>query len=183
MRTIRREIGRLSNHEATSTMNRDDKEYRARPAPRNCRLLVCARTSRWVAALRPRLDGYLDLAETRSPRECLNALAEAPASLVAWESNVARLSEAIEALGEMERRYPLARLVALCDEVSAQASAVLSEEWLREAGAVHVVRSPLDAEVIVKLARRHAARLPEARRDWAERVWEELPWRPARASG
>lgn len=149
----------------------------------SCRLLVCARTSRWVAAIRAHLDGHFELAETRSARECLDALADAPTSLVAWEWNTARLSEVIEALGEMDRRYPLARLVALSDEASDATSAALGEEWLREVGAVHVVRSPLEAGVIVNLARRHAARLPEARRGWAERIWEELPWRPARASG
>ena len=50
--------------------------------------------------------------------------------------------------------------------------------WLvREAGAVHVVDSVRQVELLARLACRHLAQVPPPQQTLTERIWAGLPWK------
>ncbi len=75
-------------------------------------------------------------------------------------------------LAKLERRWPLARAVALVlrelDEDARQA--------LREAGAIDVAGSPRDLRPVADVATRHLARAPARETTVREQIFSSLPW-------
>jgi hypothetical protein len=140
-------------------------------------LIVCERKGIWAAAARRRLPSEIRVRETRSLADCRREMTAAPASLVVVEVTQASLSGALELVADARRRCPLTRVAAVADR------GCEAYEWLlREAGAIHFSTSPRDADVLVRLAVRHAARLPAARTSFAAEIWDSLPWQQAAAS-
>lgn len=140
-------------------------------------VIVCERKGVWAAAVRRHLPPAVRLCETRSLADCRRELAAAPSCLVAVEVNPANLLAALELFAEMGRRYPLARAVAI-----AQRGGAPFEAALREAGAIYFTTSPREADVLARLAVRHAARIPLARTTFAAQIWDSLPWPEMAAS-
>ena len=136
-------------------------------------LIVCERTGVWTAALRRAIGSSY-----RIVRECRN-LADAEqmldcwcASLVAVEVTPAGFDRALGWLRDLERRWPLARAVALV-------SRELDDDacWaLREAGAIDVARSPRDLGGVADVAVRHVARAPARMATVSEQVLGSVPW-------
>lgn len=136
--------------------------------------IVCERSGQWAAGLRRHLPPEIRLRETRGLADCRSELAAAPASLVVVEVTAANLDAALELLADAGRRFPLARVVAV-----AQRGSEFYEWLLREAGAIHFTTSPRAADVLARLAVRHAARLPLPRTAFVTQIWDALPWQDA----
>lgn len=138
-----------------------------------CHLIVCEKTSHWAAALRPGANrGRLRVVETRSLSGCREALAAAPASVVAIHANSTNVEAAIEFLIQSNRYYPRAVFAALLgpDETALC-------DLLQEAGAIDVLGSVLDAPRLARLALRHFALLPQQEVSLPEMVAERMPWK------
>jgi len=140
-------------------------------------LILCEKTSRWAAAFRTALrDSRPQIIETRSIAGCQAVLEESPASLVAIEITPANLEAAIEFVAQCSGRVPRAAAVALM--ASELSSAAL---LFREAGALDVATSVLDAPRLAKLVRRHFKQAPQPALSIRQLAAERLPW-PAHAS-
>jgi DNA-binding NtrC family response regulator len=142
-----------------------------------CRLIVFESAPRWAVALRGALGkAGPRLVEVRSLAGAEAALVAAPHSLVAIEVTAVRLEAVVDFLQTIMTRYPHARAVAL------QATEDCSAELLlREAGAIDVLGSMLQARHLARLAARHAAQAPQEAIDVRELVREQMPW-PAYAT-
>jgi len=141
-------------------------------------LILCEKTSRWAIAFsvaagrRP-----LPLVETRSLVQCEAALAASPAALVAVEATPANLAALIELSLRIAERYPRARWAGLLSPETSTAASLL-----REAGAIEVLENTLDAPRLLRLARRHAARVPQPPLGLRESIFRRLPWPAASGS-
>ena len=142
-------------------------------------LIICEKTQRWAIPLRTALrcageGGKLApqeprIAETRSLAQAEAAWCESPGSMLAIEVTTANLAGVVGLLLRIGRQ-PRGAVIALLDEETAAAEALL-----REAGAVGVCRTPLDAPAAARLIRRHWERTPAAD-DPATDVSSRLPW-------
>lgn len=138
------------------------------------RLIVCERHGDWAAALRRELaDSPLPIVETRSLPDAWQRLAESPSSIVVAELTRANAASLVERLARLERDYPLARAA-----VVARRELAHHEFLVREAGAVHFVASLRRLRPMAELVCRHLAQAPVAPRDFFERIWAALPWKP-----
>ncbi|MGD0882086.1 MAG: hypothetical protein ABSB09_11015 [Acidimicrobiales bacterium] len=135
------------------------------------RLLVCERTGRWAVALRRELaEAGVRVWETRTLDDCLQELAESPASFVILhlESNAAGL---LGCLARQRREFPRARVAVVADRRWAG-----YEGLLREAGATSFLCSPRRLGQLAQLACRHLAQVPPPVQSLADRIWAGLPW-------
>ena len=138
------------------------------------RLLVCEQSGAWSAALRRQMRGIeVSLHESRGPKQCLEQLHRAPASLVALELTQERLGDVLEFLTALERDFPLAAAVVL-----ARRGLEACEEIVREAGAICFVASPRRLPAVMATVRRHFERYPARYDAGAEAIWATLPWGP-----
>ncbi len=141
------------------------------------RLILCERQRTWLGAFCQSLrdadirGGDRLLRETRRLDQCAEMLGRWPASFVALEVDEKNFAEVLDWLRWLDGRFPQALAVALC-----RAWPRLPAWVLREAGAVHVVRSVRDAAVAVAVAGRHFAGLPRAKQTVVEQILAELPW-------
>lgn len=141
------------------------------------RLIVCEKVPRWAVALRRALgDRSRQIVETRSLISSLSALAESPASLVVAQITSVNIEPALVWLSTIHRDFPLARVVVALEPDLASA-----EPLLREAGAVAVYYSTLQAKPMARLARRQLALAPSDERDLWQWIAERMPW-PTHAS-
>ena len=134
-------------------------------------VILCERTGRWARALRRELgDCDVPITETRSISAARQELTAAPASIVALEVSAASLDAVLAFLIGLPHEFPQACVVALVD------SNQQHREWLlREAGAVHVVKSTRDVAPLIEIARRHLAPfLPQP--SLVERILTEIAW-------
>ena len=136
-------------------------------------LIVWERTGAWAGALRGILgDRSAVVRECRTPADCERMLDRCNASLVAVEVTPATFDRGLRWLADLERRWPLARAVALVsrtlDEEARQA--------LREAGAIDVAASPRDLRLVADVATRHLARAPVQETTVREQIFSSLPW-------
>jgi hypothetical protein len=139
----------------------------------NCRLIVCEKTGRWAAALRPALGSRPpQIVETRSFAGCEAALVESAYSLVALETTAASLEAVLGFIGLVMIRFPRCYVAALLAP-EARGAALL----VREAGAIAAIDSVLDAGQVARLARRQLAQAPSAQTGLQDSVWERMPWR------
>ena len=143
-----------------------------------CRLIVCEKSSHWAAALRLSLAGQPpELVELRSLVQVESALVESPASVVGMEISPANINAVLDLLERAGRHFHRARFVAFV--ASGFADAVL---LLREAGAIDVLTTVLDAGRLARLARRHHAAAPASGPlTMRALAAERLPW-PAHAT-
>lgn len=141
------------------------------------RLIVCERTGIWAARLRPHLPPEMPVRQTRSLDECVEELGRAPGSLLVLEVSAANLRNVLQRTAELDRQFPLARWAAVAERGYAS-----FEGLLREAGALHFATSPRTADVLARVAVRHAARVPQPRTSLSAQIWESLPWHEAATS-
>ena len=164
-------------------------------------LILLERTSRWAAAFRREMrkavqprgreslarlvhdngqtvlskDGGpplpLTLQEIRSLPQCQRELEASPNSVVAVEVLPHNLVAVAKALSEWSRRFPDARFLAL-----AARGLEPHELLLREAGAIHVIFSPRSLSPLLRLIRRHLARVPQPKLTLENYIWARLPW-------
>jgi DNA-binding NtrC family response regulator len=135
-------------------------------------LILCEKTSRWAAALRAALrDLRPQSIETRSIAGCQAALDESPASIVAIEVTATNLDAAVEFVARCSLRTPRSAAVALMASQLSSAAALF-----REAGALDVATSMLDAPRLAKLVRRHFEQAPQPALSVRQLAAERLPW-------
>lgn len=136
------------------------------------RCIICERSERWAAALRTPLarNGHR-LVETRSLDDCWQEVAGRPRSLVALEATPANLESLLPWMRRLAAAFPHVRVIGLgCPALGAG-------QWvLREAGAVHVVHSPRQWLLLVRIADRHLGSAPGAEESDRQRIWRRLPW-------
>jgi hypothetical protein len=151
-----------------------------------CRLIVCERTSRWAAALRRALVQRPGaVASVRGLAQCREALALAPASLVAIEvtaDNVGAVVDFVAGAGHSPQTRVAALIPAgLANAPLETAELETAELLLREAGAVDVLTTLAQAPRLARLYGRHERLAPAEGRNFQQLVSERLPW-PALAS-
>jgi hypothetical protein len=134
-------------------------------------MIVCEQTGRWALALRRELPIDNRLCETRSIPDCWRTLAQNPTAFVVAEFTQSNADALLDRLVWLERDFPLARMAVVADR-----SYRLCENLVREAGAVHFVTSPREANVLAAVALRHLRAAPRPELAVADRVWNELPW-------
>lgn len=143
-----------------------------------CALVVVEPEDHWGPVLRRALQGRsLSALECRSLAECERHLAVFPWSVVALFATPENSHSVVAFLTGLRQRWEHAWGVGL---VSVEAIAL--EPLLREAGAVDVLCSVLQADRLIRLAQRQAAKAPRQRRageDWPQAL---LPWGPQSAS-
>lgn len=101
-------------------------------------LVVLERRGEWAAPLRSVVSGLaVPVRETRSPAECLEVLAQHPASVVAVELGRGRLPLINTLVHEGPERFPAVRWVVL----SRRGPELAVARWL-ELGATYVTSSP-----------------------------------------
>jgi hypothetical protein len=134
-------------------------------------VIVCERTGIWATALRRCLPEEIRLRQTRRLAECVDALAEAPDSLLALELSRSNLSAVLDLLAGLGQKFPRARAVVLAER------GCEPYEWLvREAGAVHFTSSPRESETVARLVSRHRETIPASRASAVALIWDSLPW-------
>jgi hypothetical protein len=139
------------------------------PSPR---LILCEKTERWAAAFRAALGkSQQQLLETRSLPGCEEALAASPASFIAIEVTASNLEATLDFVGRISSHYPNAALVALLSPETLAAAPLL-----REAGAIDVAASVLEAPRLARLAQRHHQLAPLEPLAPRQFLAERLPW-------
>lgn len=139
-------------------------------------LIVCERSGRWAVALRAALaDAAVGprVRETRSLADCWQELARRPSSFVVAELTLSAADALADRLARLERQFPLAAVAVVADRSLAEL-----EPLVRQAGAVHFVTSPREADALARLASRHLERAAAPRRSVRETVLARLPWAP-----
>jgi len=153
----------------------------------SCRFILCEKNPRWAAAFRAVLfvgcvkagaarrnappSQKTQIIETRSLPGCEEALAASPASCVAIEITAANLEPTLEVIRRVAAHYPNALVVALLSPDTLAAAPLL-----REAGAIDVAASALDAPRLIRLAQRHHRQAPTEPLTARQFVAERLPW-------
>ena len=137
-----------------------------------CRFILCEKTARWAAAFRTALGkSQPQIIETRSLPGCEEALAASPASFIAIEVTASSLDATLDFVRRISSHYPNAALVAL---VSSESLAAMP--LLREAGAIDVAASVLDAPCVSRLAQRQHQLAPLEPLSPHQFLAERLPW-------
>ena len=134
------------------------------------RLIVCEKTRRWAAAVKA-AQPALRLAEVRSLAQCQRELDASPQSIAAVEVAAENLEVILGWLVQVSSRYSDVRLVALLATELATAEALL-----REAGAIEVVSSTIEAPQLARMAERQARLFPHQAGSFRELVAERMPF-------
>jgi DNA-binding NtrC family response regulator len=134
-------------------------------------VIVCERRGHWAAGLRRHLPRDIPVRETRNFADCRRELVARPASLVVVEVARTNVAGALDLLVNVARKYPQARAAVVAERGCER------YEWLmREAGAIHFISSPREADALAQLAVRLAARGPTPRTTLVAQIWDSLPW-------
>ncbi len=160
--------------------------------PAQYTLILCERNADWVVPLRwpfralpesanrsgadswPPLIAGVDyrLVETRTPDDCLAALAVEPQAVVGVELTAANCDPALALVRTIAEQFPRAPMVLLAARETAE------YQWLaRELGAAGFVTSPRRLAEFLTIARRHWDALPRPEAGAAESAWATLPWK------
>lgn len=139
--------------------------------------VVCERGGFWGVRLRQKLrgDGVV-VRRCGSVTQCWPDLELFPSSIVLLEAAEADLDDIFEFVCRIQRRFPRARSLVVLPRSCEQ-----QQWWLREAGAVHVVRSSRELETVARLVRRHVQQAPANPKTWTEQVYAGLPWSSERS--
>ena len=147
----------------------DCREMKDMPA---ASVIVCEKSPRWAVALRGAMGSAGPaVLQSRGLAQAVRALEESPASLLAVETTAANLSSVVQLLDRLGRRVGQSRCAVLLGANSGS-----WEPLLREAGAIEVLHSTLEAPRLARLARRHLALAPVenlALDDW---ISQRMPW-------
>ena len=159
--------------------------------PAQYTLILCERNADWVVPLPLALsraarigksvgrrflaaaDRGVDyrLVETRTPDDCLAALAVEPQAVVGVELTAANCDPALALVRTIAEQFPRAPMVLLARETA-------EYQWLaRELGAAGFVTSPRRLAEFLTIARRHWDALPRPEAGAAESAWATLPWK------
>jgi hypothetical protein len=142
--------------------------------------IVCARSSRWAAALRMELESQqlpFRLREVRFLSALDDELAEYAHAVVAVEADRGNFADLLRWLSAARDRHPSTRIVALLDRSLAD-DVVAVCDVLVEAGAEAIAASPRRLAGILALGVQHAT-LAGNRGQSASleaSVWAALPW-------
>ena len=136
------------------------------------RLIIAERSGFWAAALRIELQETGVRLWEAGPRPALpDLLAESPASFLILELTAGNAAWTVDALEQLEFRWPDVRAAIVAHRNLAE------YEWLlREAGAMHFLTSPRRLAPLVDLACRHLAAAPTPKQTLSDRIWATLPW-------
>ena len=135
--------------------------------------VVCERGGFWGAGLRRMLGGDgVFVRRCGSFTQCWPDLELFPSSIVLLEAGEADLGDIFELVCRIQRRFPRARSLVVLPRGCQQQQ----QWWLREAGAVHVVRSSRELDSVARLVRQHVQQAPAIPRTWTEQVYAGLPW-------
>jgi len=135
-------------------------------------LIVCEKMPRFAPALRAALgDRPIAMVELRGLAQCEAVVAESPASLLAVEMTASNLTAVIDLMDRIGRRVSQSRWVAL---LTPELGPI--EPLLREAGAIDVLSTTLEAPRLARLARRHVAMAPAEDFDLHELIDRRMPW-------
>ncbi|WP_425614596.1 hypothetical protein NA78x_004469 [Anatilimnocola sp. NA78] len=140
------------------------------------RLILCERTTRWLAAWRRTLpqNRWQLLRSVISLPQCESQLRESPGSVAAISVDEGNLSSAITALHRWQNDFPTARFLALCsEEIASQPEALL---LLREAGVLLTIERSGQLSTAARLVLRHLRRTVAAELPLPAAIWERLPW-------
>jgi hypothetical protein len=139
--------------------------------------IVCEQTGDWTPALRRWLPAT-SVFETRILFEIWDRLELDPTSVVGIEFAADKADAILAAIVRINRNFPLSRCVVLMSR-----ALHAWEQVVREAGAIHVVRSPRDLKEVGQLVERHVHNLPPAGPmsdkmpdSLEERILSTLPW-------
>jgi DNA-binding NtrC family response regulator len=128
-------------------------------AKRPASLIVCESAERWAAVLRQMFDAAeVRVCETRSLPQAWERLVEAPESLLVLELTIGSPPAVLEAVNEVDRRFPRSRVIVVAPRGMASYAGLA-----REAGAVYFTTSPRTLRRAAPLARRHWAAQPNPR--------------------
>jgi hypothetical protein len=135
------------------------------------RVIICERTGIWATAIRRHLPADVAISQSCSPAECASLLAGTPTSLVALELTPRNLADVLDMVCTVSERFEGARSIVLAQNA-------LEDCWplLREAGAVHVFDSPRRLDGLRQTAANHFRRCHVEQTDYAEGIWNSLPW-------
>ena len=95
----------------------------------------------------------------------------APASMVVLETTAETLAGVLSLLSQIPETWPAARAVVAVDEQTTN-----YRTTIREAGAIHVVRSLSDLDEVAEMTLKHFERLKSPENSWRDEIWETLPW-------
>ena len=137
-------------------------------------VILCERSGRGAAAILRHLPAATRLVQVRGREQCLTCVAAAPTSIVALELTAVNAHEIVELTCQIQGRYPWSTIVALAGDDAAEC-----EQLARETGMAHVFYSPRDLAPWRQMAERHFARIPLMPEEFAESVWDSLPWNNA----
>lgn len=112
------------------------------------------------------------LIETRTPDDCLAALARESRALVGIELTAANADRALALIRTVAEQFSGARIVVLAAREMAD-----HEGLARELGAAGFVTSPRHLDEFLLIARRHWGSLPQPDLGAAESAWATLPWK------
>ena len=142
-----------------------------------CRFILCEKTTRWAAAFRAALGrSQPQLRETRSLPGCEEALAASPTSFLAIEVTAVNLEATLDFTRRNSIHFPNAALVALLSSETLAAAPLF-----REAGAIDIAASVLEAPRLARLAQRYHHQTPIEPLSAHQFLTERLPW-PSQAT-
>lgn len=134
-------------------------------------LVVCERSTKWVAAWRRALGPEVAVAETRTPEDARAAMLDRLHGAVALEIEAQQLPQRVSLLTSWQLEFPHICIVA---QVASDLHA-----WkllLHEAGAALVLTSPRDVPAAAQTLRKHFARAPRPKLSLRSELWQKLPW-------
>ncbi len=134
--------------------------------------LVCQRGNVWGVHLKQLLQASrITVRQRARQEECWQVLEDQPASSLVVEAGPRDPDRVFGFVEQIHSRFPAARVIV------ALGRGLEQEGWLlREAGAVHVVHSLRDAEMVARLVRRHIARAPAGPKTLTQQILLRLPW-------
>ncbi len=138
-------------------------------------IVVCEKNGQWARQF-GRLKFSQRIIETRSLEDCVHTIQKHPGCLVAVEVQPRAFRRLADWMWYVREHQPRAAVIAIAPHVDDEVG------WcLRQLGAVHVINSTLDLRQSRRLIERHLSRFRELPLSLEERIWNNLPWRAARA--
>ncbi len=138
-------------------------------------LIVCEKSGRWAAAIAAapaaRRAASPRLAEVRSLTQLQRELEASPQSIAAVDVTAENLEVVLGWLVQASSRYADVRLVALLAPEVAPAEALF-----REAGAVEVLTSVVEAPCLARMAGQQSRRFPRPLGSFRELLAQRMPF-------
>jgi hypothetical protein len=138
----------------------------------NAACIVCERGGQWGVRLRQllRTDGIV-VHGCSNLTQCWLCLEQYPSSVVLLDTKEETFEGVVQLMDRIGRRFPHARMLVVLPRAPR-----LQEWWAREAGAIHVARSPREVGSVARLVRRYVQQAPPISMTWVQQVYARLPW-------